>query len=86
MTTLPLPRDEVSVRDLAEAIRGVDRSHAERDRIAAATGLSRSQVYRAIKDPNQFYNAFRRVADFYGWRPGRCGNCIDPYSFVRRAA
>jgi hypothetical protein len=84
MTMLPLPRDEVSFRDLAEAIRGVDRSLAERDRIAAATGLSRSQVYRAIKEPNRFYAAFCRVADFYGWRQRVGGGFGDPY--FRRAA
>ena len=83
MTMLSLPRDEVSFRDLAEAIRGVDRSLAERDRIAAATGLSRSQVYRAIKEPSRFYAAFTLVAEFYGWRQ-RGG--VAQYLFVRRAA
>jgi hypothetical protein len=83
MTTLPLAKDEVTFRDLAEAIRGVDRSLADRDRVAAATRLSRSQVYRAIKEPNRFYDAFCRVAGFYGWRQrGGAGQ----YSFARRAA
>ena len=83
MTTLPLSRDEVPFRDLAEAIRGVDRTLAEKNRIAAATGLSRSQVYRAIREPNKFYSAFCHVAAFYGWRE-RGG--VGQYLFVRRAA
>ena len=83
MTTLPLSRDEVNFRDLAEAIRGVDRSLADRDRIAVATGLSRSRVYRAMKEPSRFYGAFTRVAEFYGWRQ-RGG--VGQYSSVRSAA
>jgi hypothetical protein len=84
MTTLPLPRNEVNFRDLGEAIRGLDKSLAELDRIAAATGLSRSQVYQAIREPHRFYAAFCLVADFYGWRQRAGGGVGDPY--FRRAA